>query len=469
MDQPFAKVLAEGLAKTRPGTLPVRPEPLEDHPASPGVRDVHQVVVGALKIAAQSVVILRRDGIELVVVAPRAAHRQPEEGLGEHVDLVGDTIGFITSDIDGRVRRLHQVPESGALDRLVREQEGLDARLLDEISRDVLRDQAVVGNVRIDRPDDVVPVAVGLGDGKVLLVPPGLRVTREIEPVLPPALAEVGRREEPVDEVLESPRRVVRQERLDLIGRRRQTQEVEGDAADPGATFSGRRRKQSGGLELDQDVVIQRLSRPARVLDGRWRSPFHRAPRPVLPPAFLQIERFGLRCPGGATAGIGRAEGHPAYQSFDLAPAQPALGRHLQVRIFVADRLDEAALLRLAGDDDRPALAALDPALPAVEEQPPLEPLRPGRVTAVALAHQERPDLALEEIELIAWNLVRPGRQGGDDPEARDPERCSHPDPHHETYLPPTTYCHPEYSRKDDEEKTSGSRPPSPPAAAEKL
>ena len=60
------------------------------------------------------------------------------------------------------------------------------------------------------------------------------------------------------------------------------------------------------------------------------------------------------------------------------------------------DRLEEQALLGLAGDDGRPAVAALEQAVAVIDAQAALG-VGVGGVAGVAVADQERPDLLLEE------------------------------------------------------------------------
>src|SRR5690606_11416775 len=78
-----------------------------------------------------------------------------------------------------------------------------------------------------------------------------------------------------------------------------------------------------------------------------------------------------------------------------------ALGRHLQVRVAVADRMDEQALLRISRLQQRPRLAALQHALGAVKREPTLRLPLLHRVTLVAILRQDWPNLALEELLLL--------------------------------------------------------------------
>src|SRR5262249_29221354 len=95
----------------------------------------------------------------------------------------------------------------------------------------------------------------------VLLVPVAVGVAGSIEPVPTPSLAVMRRREQSIDHLLVSVRAPVREERINLGRRRRQSGEIEVDAADErgpvgfrrwsGTSFSSRARmKLSIGLRM---------------------------------------------------------------------------------------------------------------------------------------------------------------------------------------------------------------------------
>src|SRR6185436_17616252 len=67
-----------------------------------------------------------------------------------------------------------------------------------------------------------------------------------------------------------------------------------------------------------------------------------------------------------------------------------------------ADRLDEEAVIGIAGDDGRGAgLAALQGALPGVEPEAGLDLLGVRGMAAVALVDEDGPDLLLEELKAV--------------------------------------------------------------------
>ena len=116
--------------------------------------------------------------------------------------------------------------------------------------------------------DDVVAVAPGVGPDLVELVAVGVGVAGEVEPVPAPALAVVRRREQPVDHLLVGVGRLVVEERVDLLRRRRQAGQVEGDAADECSRVAGgagvsRRLPASRGRRRRWGSRASRRRRPA--------------------------------------------------------------------------------------------------------------------------------------------------------------------------------------------------------------
>src|SRR5204863_9303594 len=108
------------------------------------------------------------------------------------------------------------------------------------------------------------------------------------------------------------------------------------------------------------------------------------------------LGRRGLR---GIAGGPGRAHLDPAGDVVDDRGRQLLLRRHLEVGVDVPDRLEEEALLRVAGDDRRAGVAALEDLLAAVEPEGALQLLRLGAVALVAALDEKGSDLFLEEFE----------------------------------------------------------------------
>ena len=93
-------------------------------------------------------------------------------------------------------------------------------------------------------------------------------------------------------------------------------------------------------------------------------------------------------------AGPGSTQRDPAGEDGDFLRVELAVGGHLEP--LVVDRLDDQALLGLAGHDRRSRLAPFEDRLQRVEPQAPF--LLLVAVARVAVLGQQRPDVLLEEL-----------------------------------------------------------------------
>jgi hypothetical protein len=75
------------------------------------------------------------------------------------------------------------------------------AALRQQVARDLGDAELVVGQVAVDRVDDLIPITPGPVPLGVPEIAVAVRVAREVEPVARPTFGEVGRREEAVDEI----------------------------------------------------------------------------------------------------------------------------------------------------------------------------------------------------------------------------------------------------------------------------
>ena len=221
-------------------------------------------------------------------------------------------------------------------------------------------------------------------------------------------LAEVGGREEPVDEPLVGVGPGVVDERGGVVGGRRQSREVERQAADQRGAVGTRRGRQALLGELDEDESVDVVADEAGVAGhvGR-RVPGRRDVGPVALPFGPLLD--------------------PAAERLDLGlrerPARPLGGHPLGV-IVRDDPLDQGALARLAGDDHRPVLPLRERPLLLVEPEARLALALVGAVALEAGLGEDRADVAVE----VDWTgLARgEGRTSRQEREARHEEETSH-------------------------------------------
>ena len=126
-------------------------------------------------------------------------------------------------------------------------------------------------------------------------------------------------------------------------------------------------------------------------------------PQTVVPPGVVADDRSP---PCSANAGRrsqhlllpGNVHLDPGGQVGDYLGRQFCLGGHLD-RSIVAECLDQRTLLGPARHHDRPVIVPLEQTLPRVESQPRFLLLR--TVTREAMLDKDRPDLRLEELDLL--------------------------------------------------------------------
>ena len=169
----------------------------------------------------QPVVVLLGDRIVLVIMALGAADGQAEPDGSDRVGAIHGLLEPELLDLHPAFPVLEAVPVESRRDPLV------DSCARQDVPRDLLDRKAVKRHVAIESVDHPLAPAPGVRPLGVLLVAVGVGVASEIEPVDRPALSVVARLKKAVDEALVRARPWVRQECIDLLGRRRQSGEVQ--------------------------------------------------------------------------------------------------------------------------------------------------------------------------------------------------------------------------------------------------
>lgn len=104
-------------------------------------------------------------------MAAGARHSEPEEGLGEDIDHVVDAVGFVLSEVHRAVRAVAEVIERRPERRLVEIAVRVAARILQQVTGDLLFHQWVVRHIRVERPAEIVARVPRIGDSVVPLMP----------------------------------------------------------------------------------------------------------------------------------------------------------------------------------------------------------------------------------------------------------------------------------------------------------
>ena len=139
------------------------------------------------------VIVGGRDGVELVIVTAGTGYRQALKGLSQRVDLVINHVRTNLAETNTIVMaQFSQTQERGSDQRLIDTLLGVDARLFEEIAGQMFANELVVGNVVIERADEVVTVKPGAFDFVIPIVAESLGEPHDVHPVTGPMLPEMG-------------------------------------------------------------------------------------------------------------------------------------------------------------------------------------------------------------------------------------------------------------------------------------
>ena len=341
-------------------------------------RRVHDVAVhGRLRRVPEerrhAVEVLGADRIELVIVAARAPHGQPQPDLRRGLDAIGGVVGQVLLGNRPAFVGAHARPDEPRRDQLGGRRPG------QQVAGNLFVREPIEGLVGVEGVDD--PVAIGPDAAVVVeVVAVGVGIAHGVEPVPRPVLAVARTRQQAVDQRLVRPRRRVAHEGLDFLGRRRQARQVERDAPDQRVTI---------GLRIGRESCVLQ-TRPHEAVDGMG----HRRGQP----------RIGERRAHGGDEGpvrlVGRALRDPALEQRNLAWRQGLvrLGRrHHRVRVARQDAPHQRTARGVALDDHRlTVLAGSAGELRPIEAKIRLACAGVDAMAAEAVGDQDRADVSVE-------------------------------------------------------------------------
>ena len=290
----------------------------------------------------------------------------------------------------------------------------------DRVGGELLVDEPIEAEVLVERPDDVIAIGVGERADPVVAEHQhavlGVGVAGDVEPVAAPPLAVMRRSQQAIDDPGEGIRRPVVFERLDLLGGRRQADQV---VSRPGGASV---RRSAGGDGVSpaassrgQDERVDRRARPVRWCDRGDRRLADRLIGPVRAGRF-EVEAGGgflatsrgrldaVRHDGALLRPIARAwrssrrAASPWAASADARPCTAPPGRagwrrHRRGRPPGPCRRPSASPSRLSS------------------RRPPLGDLRLRRVALVTMLDQHGPHLRLEEVDAAESDLAAARRR----------------------------------------------------------
>jgi hypothetical protein len=207
-----------------------------------------------------------------VIVAARTGERDAEEGAGDDVDLVIDLIEEVL--LVAALLDVHAAERehAGADDLIAALEHGLRRN---QISGDLLGDEAVVGLVGVERIDHPVAITRGIQERRIPHAAHAVGVAHDIKPMPRPALAEAFGLEEGVHDFRKGGviGRRIAQEGVDLGLRRRQAAQIEGRAADKNGARCVANGTEVFLFESSQDEAVEVVFGPCGVFGGGNRMP----------------------------------------------------------------------------------------------------------------------------------------------------------------------------------------------------
>ena len=252
------------------------------------------------------------------------------------------------------------------------------------IGCELFLDEAVIGAILIEGPDDVVPVAPHVGARIFQAAAAGVGIAHQVQPVPAPALAVAGVGQQLLDSPGIGLGRRVLQQAGHVLGCWRQPDQSVVEPPPQRPAGSGGRGTQPFPLQLGQDEGIDGVGHPILLLD--W--------------GHLRLSQFGpgpsgfaLLLPPGAFRGCHPVD--PAGDEIDFPGGQGiAAQRHGRLP-FPPQAKHQRALGTVAGNDGRSVQSAsLQQRIRGFEDQ--AAPVGLGTMATVAVALQNGTDILLE-------------------------------------------------------------------------
>ena len=300
------------------------------------------LLITAVKKGEEAVVLALGDRIVLMGVALSAAYRQSQPDAAGGVQSIDNGLDPKLLLVRPALGTRQGVAMKTCRDLL------LDAGILQQITRQLFTGKPIKRKVTIEGIDHPVTISPGKRTNPIFLVAIAVGVARQVQPVPPPALAEMGRSQHPPDQVLPGLRALVLDKPAHLLRLRQQAGQVQAQAADKGVPVSLRRRSKTLHFHPGQDEPIDRIAGPGVPLDHRRLGFLYRPEGP-------EPRRGGSLAAKLPVAGPGQALINPASQHADLDSGQSLVllpGRHDQLTQG-GDRVNQPASRAVAGDDDR--------------------------------------------------------------------------------------------------------------------
>ena len=236
----------------------------------------HRRFMVVVQEGEEPVVLLLRHGVVLVIVALGALDGDAQHRLADAVHAVDQAVDAELLGVRTALLVEHRVAQEPGRHAL-----GFGG-LGQQVAGDLLDQEAVVGQVPVERVDHPVPVGPDEA-GLVLLEPVRIGVAGRIQPVPTPAFAVMRRSQQSGHRSIPCIRGFVGEEPIHLGRRRRESGEIEVESAQQGDAVRLRRGLQPLGLESGQDESVDGVPDPVDPAHGGQRRTDRRLPGPVIP------------------------------------------------------------------------------------------------------------------------------------------------------------------------------------------
>ena len=229
--------------------------------------------VAAIKDPRQRIIIGGRNRIELVVVAAGASDRQTQKRARRDIELIVDNVGQHLFFVGIAVAPRPDRQKSGRNRSFDIQPIGRGG--LDQVARELVDDETVVGEIAVHCPNDPIAVSPGIFDvaeRRILCQIARIAtvgIPGNVEPVPTPSLAILGRGQQSIDHFGKRIGRRIRQKGLHLGRGRRQTGKIETRSTNQRPSIGRRGMPQVGLLELGKDVAVDFRAAARRFLRSR--------------------------------------------------------------------------------------------------------------------------------------------------------------------------------------------------------
>ena len=218
-------------------------------------------------------------------------------------------------------------------------------------------EEGIEGLVTVEGRDAPVAVAPGVAMGDVFIKPVGVCIADDVEPMPGLMLAVARRREQAIDQPIPGLRRLVCQEGIDLVGRRREARQRERGPSQERCLVGHGRRLDPLRVEPGDHEGVDRIGDVGWIFDGWKRCPDWGRERPEGPLRDRVKRRLQRRC-FDPSCRMMRPAIDPSANRLNRLIGNLPVGGHGEGLVGIPHRPSEDTFSRRSRHDHRPRLPA---------------------------------------------------------------------------------------------------------------